>query len=131
MRQLLGVPALALALASCEPAREARFSASCAPDEARETVRCTVTNHGTKAGRACITPRVQPPTGVPIIGQRLCTKSIEPGAALTMTAMFDQLERARRDTTLASRCARNETEWICKTDVVEQSSLAMTDNAPR
>jgi hypothetical protein len=115
------IHALALAaavLAACSPADEPRFDAACAPNVAMEEVTCTIRNNGTAAGHACITARVQPPAGPPLIARRLCTALLEPGRSTEVTPEFEQLERVRRAKTLPSRCLRLG-RWICRVDIVE------------
>lgn len=116
------------AMTACGQAPEARFSATCGPDEALERVNCTVQNHGAKAGRACVTARVQPEQGLPIVAQRSCTSVLEPGQKAGLTAQFVQLERMRRANTLALRCVKGGA-WTCKVDIVEEPGM-LGENLP-
>jgi hypothetical protein len=126
---IAGVSAtLAAGAAGCGDAGEAAFIATCAPDTQMEQLTCTVQNRGTKAGRACITARVQPERSAAIIARRMCTGMLEPAQTAVITPMFEQLPTARRNKTLASRCAKNGS-WKCGIDIVE-TPREMGENLP-
>ena len=114
--------------AGCGEAAEPQFHASCTPDAAMEQLACTVSNKGTKAGRACLTARLQPEKSAPIIARRVCTVVLDPDRSAVVTPLFEQLPRARRDRTLASRCAKDG-RWSCAIDIVE-SSRELGENLP-
>lgn len=124
----LASAALAVGAAACGDAGEAVFAASCAPDPQQEQITCTVQNKGTKAGRACITARVQPERSAPIIARRMCTGMLDPAQTAVITPMFEQLPTARRNKTLASRCAKDG-RWSCGIDIVE-TPREMGENLP-
>jgi hypothetical protein len=104
--------------AACGAAAEPMFAAACGPDPTMEQVTCTVRNNGTAAGNACLTVRAQPETGMPLIARRVCTAVLAPGQAVEVTPSFEQIERVRRASTVASRCLR-QGQWICRVDIVE------------
>jgi hypothetical protein len=120
--------ALAAGAAACGDAGEAAFTASCAPDTEMAQLTCTVQNRGTKAGRACITARLQPERSAPIIARRMCTGMLDPAQSAVLTPMFEQLPTARRGKTLASRCAKDG-RWTCVIDIVE-TPRQMGENLP-
>lgn len=115
-------------LGACGEEAEPRFHASCTPDPELEKLTCTVANQGTKAGRACLTARLQPEQGAPIIARRACTSVLAPEQSVTVTPAFEQLPTARVHKTLASRCAKNGS-WSCKIDIVE-NSRQLGENLP-
>ena len=114
----LGALAALAALGACDPAAEPRFAATCGPDTTMEKVTCRIHNHGKKAGRACVTARVQPETGVALVARRVCTAVLEPGHSAEATPQFEQLDRRPNSNPVASRCLRLG-RWTCKVDVVE------------
>lgn len=121
--------AVVIALAACGgPDAEPRFRVACAPDASREFVTCTVENHGTGPGRACLTARLYPEGEAPIIARRVCVDTIAPGQSATTRPLFEQIERARVRKTVASRCVRDG-DWVCKIDLVE-SRQQLGENLP-
>jgi hypothetical protein len=124
---LAGLGALG-ALGACGEEAEPRFHASCTPDPALEKLACTITNQGTKAGRACLTARLQPEQGAAIIARRACTSVLAPEQSAVVTPAFEQLATSRARKTLASRCAKDG-RWSCVIDIVE-NSRQLGENLP-
>lgn len=122
------VGALAV-VAGCEPAAEPLMAATCAPSAAMDRLTCTVRNSGKKASRACLRARVQPQEGAPLIGRRVCSKVIEPGQAVEVTPLFEQLGLRQPADVLAGLCVVNG-QWACKVDVVE-TPREMIENVPK
>jgi predicted methyltransferase len=96
--------------------------ASCAPDSNFETMTCTVENVGKVRSRACVTAREQVPKSRPLVAQRVCTKSLEPGEKLTFRPKFEL------HANLAPVCAPDGT-WICRDEIVETPEM-LTQNLP-
>jgi hypothetical protein len=107
-----------IGLAACKSEGEPRFSVTCEPNLGMEQIACKVHNHGTKAGRACFTARVQPEQGQMLVGRRLCTGMLEPGRTMEGTPVFDQLDPTRRKLTFTRLCVKDG-QWTCKVDIVE------------
>lgn len=121
--------AVVIALAACGgPDAEPRFRVACAPDASREFVTCTVENHGTGPGRACLTVRLTPPADAPLIARRVCVPAVAPGASATTSPQFDQIAQTRVRKTVASRCVKDG-DWICKVEVIE-SPQQLVENLP-
>ena len=120
--------AAAVMLGACGEDAEPRFQASCAADSAMEKIECVVVNQGTKAGRACLTARLQPEQGAPIIARRACTGVLAPERTAVVTPAFEQLPVSRVRRTLASRCVKHG-RWSCTIDIVE-NSRQLGENLP-
>src|SRR5262249_12967534 len=130
---LAGALALAFAGSGCksEPDPEPRFGATCVPDGSMEKVTCTVKNHGTKASRACLRVRIQPPSevGPEIITRRVCTGVLGRGRSAEVTPLFERLGRITPAQLLSSQCL-DAGQWQCKLEVVE-TSREMAENLPK
>lgn len=121
--------AIAIALAACGgPEPEPRFRVTCVPDPTREFVMCTVENHGTGPGRACLTVQLKAPEDAPLIARRVCVPAVAPGASATTSPQFDQIAQTRVRKTVASRCVKDG-DWICKIDVLE-APQQLVENLP-
>jgi hypothetical protein len=113
-----------LLLAACHKAapEKAKFRAICKPDALLENIQCTVENIGKVRGRACVTSREQVPKSRPLVAQRVCTKQLEPGEALSFKPSFYQVKN------LHAVCAPDGV-WVCLDEIVETPDM-LTENIP-